>query len=497
MNRAFYFLLIFACLTSPLTSAERPPNFVLIFVDDLGYADLACFGSPDIRTPRLDQLAAEGMKFTSFYAQPICGPSRAALMTGCHPLRLAEKGNIKEIHPVLHSKEITIAEILKTKGYATGCFGKWDLARHSQTDYVPNLMPNHQGFDTFFGTPTSNDRLVNLFRNEELIEKNTDMSVLTQRYTDEAIQFIDDHHEEPFFVYVPHTMPHTRLDASADFKGKSKRGLYGDVVEEIDFSAGRIIDTLKKHELTDNTYFLFTSDNGPWLSKNKNHEDGHLPGDQGGSAGNWRSGKVSTWEGGVRVPTILWAPGKVPAGTECNKLAATIDILPTFAKLAGAEAPTDRVIDGEDIQHLFAGNFEKATKDKVFRYYFLNTLQAVRQEKWKLHLPRPARPSWLGGFTNNRHIAPGDWIEMKTPFLVDLEADPGETKNVATENPMVVAHLLELAEDARVDIGDYNRVGENMRFFDPMEKRPEKPNFPSLRPRKPKAKPKAKAKAKK
>lgn len=477
--------LILAAVSGPVLASadDRPPNFVVVFADDLGYADLGCFGSTDIRTPRLDALARGGMRFTQFYAQPICGPSRAALMTGCHPLRVAEKGNIRNIHPVLHTKEITIAEILKTRGYATGCFGKWDLARHSQDRFEPELMPNHQGFDMFFGTPTSNDRVVNLYRNETLIEPKASMATLTRRYTDEAIQFIETHRDEPFFVYIPHTMPHTRLDASADFKGKSDRGLYGDVVEEIDHNCGRLIDTLAELELTENTWFLFTSDNGPWLIKNANRADGHLASDHGGSAGPLRSGKVSTWEGGVRVPTILYAPGRVPAGTTCNDIAATIDMLPTLAGLAGAPVPNDRVIDGVDIRHLFAGQFDQADPDRVFRYYFLNSLQAVRRGNWKLHLPRPARPAWLGQFRNNNHIAPADWIAFLEPFLVDLDGDPGESRNVAADHADVVKELLALAEEARADIGDYNRVGINMRFFDPLDERPTRPNFPRLLPK--------------
>ena len=486
MRNSLLLVLLALVVVGDLKSADRPPNFVLVFVDDLGYADIGSFGSPDIRTPRLDRLAKKGIRFTHFYAQHICGPSRAALMTGCHPLRVAEKGNVKDIHPVLHTKEITIAEVLKGKGYATGCFGKWDLARHTQVNFEPELMPNGQGFDTFFGTPSSNDRYVDLYRNRERIEERADMGMLTERHTDEVIRFIEKNRDRPFFAYVPYTMVHTILDASPKFKGKSSRGLYGDAVEEIDFNCGRIIDTLKKLKLVDNTYFLFTSDNGPWLIKNKDKVDGHLKTDHGGSAGLLRSGKVSTWEGGVRVPTILWAPGRVPAGKVCDKIAATIDVMPTFAKLAGTKAPTDRVIDGTDIRHLFVGAFHEADPDRVFRYYFINHLQAVRQGKWKLHLPRPARPGWLGPFANNRHIHPSDWAGIEKPFLVDLDADPGETKSVAEANPKVLAHMLKLAEEARADIGDYNRVGKNMRFFDPLEERPAKPPFPRLAPKKPK-----------
>jgi arylsulfatase len=457
------------------------PNFIVIFVDDLGYGDLGCFGSPNIRTPRLDALAGAGMRFTHFYAQPICGPSRTALMTGCHPLRVAEKGNVKQTHPVVHDKEITIAEVLKVRGYATGCFGKWDMAGHSQKTFDPDLMPNDQGFDYFFGTPSSNDRAVDLYRNREKIEESADMGTLTKRYTDEVIAFIERSQDQPFFAYVPYTMVHTLLGASADFKGRSPRGLYGDAVEEIDFNCGRIIDVLEAKGLAQDTWFLFTSDNGPWLIKNKDFADGHLPSDQGGSAGPLRSGKVSTWEGGVRVPTLLWAPGRVPAGAVCDKIAATIDILPTFAKLAGAEAPTDRVLDGVDIRALFAGDFGQADPERVFRYYFVNTLQAVRQGKWKLHLPVPADPEAPKAFPVNTHIAPADRVAFSEPYLVDLESDPGETQNVAAGHLEVVARLLKLAEEARADIGDYDRVGENMRFFDPYATRPSVPDFPQMR----------------
>lgn len=443
-----------------------PPNFVVIFADDLGYADVGCFGAHSIETPRLDRMAAAGMKFTSFYAQPICGPSRAAIMTGCYPMRVAERGNTKSTHPVLHEKEITLAEVLKPRGYATACFGKWDLARHSQRDFVPALMPNHQGFDYFFGTPTSNDSVVNLYRNEARIESRTDMSTLTRRYTDEAIRFIEQHRAQPFFVYIPHTMPHTRLAASDDFRGKSKRGLYGDVVEEIDFSTGRILDALEQHGLANNTYVLFTSDNGPWLIKNRDKLDGFRPEDHGGSAGPLRSGKVSTWEGGLRVPTIVWAPGRVPAGTVCAQLASTLDVLPTFAALGGATVPTDRVIDGRDIRPLLTGRRDEANSERTFYCYLLTHLQAVRQGRWKLHVPRPARAPWLGSFAPNKHIAAADDIGMSEPLLFDLDRDVGETTNVAAEHPEIVSRLLDLAETARRDIGDYNRIGEHQRFFD-------------------------------
>lgn len=459
--------------------AKRPPNFVVIFTDDQGYADVGCFGSTDIRTPRLDAMASEGMKFTSFYAQPICGPSRAALMTGCYPMRVAERGNTKQIHPILHSKEITIAEILKTRGYATACFGKWDLAKHAQQGFFVDLFPTRQGFDYFFGTPTSNDRLANLYRNEELIEPKSDMATLTKRYTDEAIDFIQQQKEHPFFVYIPHTMPHTRLDASSQFKGKSKRGLYGDVIEEIDFNVGRVLDTIKELRLEDNTYVLFASDNGPWLVKNKDFADGQLATDHGGSAGPLRSGKVSTFEGGVRVPCVVWGPGRVPAGKVCHCIASTLDVLPTFAALAGADVPSDRAIDGEDIRHLLHGEFDKANADKAYFYYLRVHLQAVRQGRWKLHLPRNKEPIGAAPFSRNGHIAPADRIGFAKPFLVDLDTDIGETSDVSKQHPDVVKLLLGLAESMRQDLGDYDRVGKNMRFYDLAGPRPSKPPLPT------------------
>ncbi len=462
----------------PAASSLSNPNVIFFLTDDQGYGDVGCYGSPDIRTPRLDAMAAEGMKFTSFYAQPICGPSRAALMTGCYPMRVAERGDTKQIHPILHSDEITIAEILKTKGYATACFGKWDLAKHAQEGFFMDLFPTRQGFDYFFGTPTSNDRIANLYRNETLIEPKTDMATLTRRYTDEAIGFMRKHKEEPFFAYIPHTMPHTRLDASPQFKGKSKRGLYGDVIEEIDFNVGRVLDAVTEMGLADNTYVIFTSDNGPWLIKNKDHANGRLPSDHGGSAGPLRSGKVSTFEGGVRVPCIVWGPGRVPAGTTCDSIASTLDLLPTLAALADAETPSDRVIDGEDIRHLFHGEFDKATADKAYYYYLRVHLQAVRQGQWKLHLPRDAEPIGAAPFSRNTHIAAADRIGFDIPFLVDLENDLGETTNVADEHPQITERLLELAESMREDLGDYDRVGKNMRFFDTIGPRPTTPPVP-------------------
>jgi arylsulfatase len=473
MRSLLLWLMFVAGVFTTLAKPPPPPNFVIIFADDMGYGDAGCFGSKDIRTPRIDRMAKEGMRFTSFYAQPICGPSRAALMTGCQPLRVAEVGNIKNVHPELHDKEITIAEVLKTKGYATACFGKWDLARHSQLKFNPKLMPNHQGFDYFFGTPTSNDGFVDLYRNGKRIEEKADMNFLTQRYTNEVIGFIKANQSKPFFVYLPHTMPHTRLGASNKFKGKSPRGLYGDVIEEIDHSTGQILDALGELGLEKNTYVLFTSDNGPWLIKNQGKIDGTLEGDHGGSAGILRSGKVSTWEGGQRVPAVFWAPGRIRPNTTCKTMASTLDILPTFTTLAGAKTPKNRDLDGEDISRLLAGRFDEARMEKVYYYYLRTTLQAVRQGKWKLHLPRPAKRPWLAPFAQNKHIHPKDDAAFGEPLLYDLESDVSETTNVAQANPKVVKQLLAIAEKARTEIGDYNRIGSGARFFDEGVHRPD------------------------
>ncbi len=451
--------------SAALGGAARPrepkPNFIVIFTDDQGYQDLGCFGSPRIRTPRLDRMAREGIRFTSFYAQTVCGPSRAALMTGCYPLRVAKKGNRVEVHPRLHTQEVTIAELLKGRGYATAAFGKWDLAGHSQTRFEPGLFPTRQGFDLFFGTPTSNDSTVHLYRNDQRVERNADMDTLTRRYTDEAMAFIQRHKDEPFFVYLPHTMPHTQLAVSKPFRGRSRRGLYGDVIEEIDWNVGRILDTVEKLGLAERTYVVFTSDNGPWAIKGKH----------GGSSGPLRGAKTSTWEGGLRVPCILWAPGRIPAGRVCDEIASTMDLLPTLAALAGASVPTDRVLDGHDIRPLMHGEPGAKSPTAAFFYYQHTHLQAVRAGRWKLHLPRPANPPWTPNWA--RHIDPKDAIEIPKPMLFDLDADIGEQRDVAADHPDVVARLLGLAERARDDIGDYNRVGRNARFFDPGPRRPD------------------------
>ena len=452
---------------------HEQPNFVLIFVDDQGYQDLGSYGASDIKTPRIDRMAKEGILLTDFYGQTVCGPSRAALMTGSYPLRVATERNRVDVHPYLHSKEITIAEILKPVGYATAAFGKWDLAGHTQDParYTRNLLPTYQGFDTFFGTPSSNDNRVHLLRDDTLIEMFADMSQLTRRYTDEAIQFINDNKGSPFFVYLAHTMPHIRLEASKPFAGKSERGIYGDIIEEIDWNVGRILDALQEEELDQSTYLIYTSDNGPWyLGRSRGHLERAIGPDaekHGGLANPLRGAKTSVWEGGLRVPFIARAPGRIPEGKVCHELASTMDMLPTIASLAGARAPSDRVIDGHDISDLLHGIPGATSPTEAFFYYQRTQLQAVRVGNWKLHIPREADKKW------GHYSKAEDDIAIDSPQLFNLAEDIGESTNRANEYPDIVAQLMEHVDRARKDIGDYDRIGENARFFDPEPRRPD------------------------
>jgi len=424
-------------------AADRP-NFVILFTDDQGYADVGCFGSETIRTPRLDRLAAEGLRLTSFYSQTVCGPARCALMTGCYPPRVARRAGGWS----LATGEVTVAEVLKQAGYATCCIGKWDLSRRR---YVADRVPNAQGFDEYFGTLGANDRgRVKLWRNRQALRETSDMGELTGLYTDQAIRFIRQKKDSPFFLYVAHTMPHVKIGASEKFRGKSKGGLYGDVIEEIDHNVGRVIDTLKELSLDRKTVVLFTSDNGPWLSKGKH----------GGSAKPLRDGKGSSWEGGFRVPAIVWGPGRVPAGKESRAMMATLDVLPTFAALAGAKPPGDRVLDGVDQSALITGKADAGARETFF-YYVRNNLHAVRKGRWKLALP-------------NRRASHGYVVDKKRitrPELYDLEADVSEKHDVAEKHPAVVAELLKLADHARRDIGDLDKPGANARNLQPPAKK--------------------------
>jgi arylsulfatase A-like enzyme len=331
-------------------------------------------------------------------------------------------------------------------------------------------MPTRQGFDYFFGTPSSNDSRANLVRNESILEMETDMSQLTRRYTDEAIGFIKRSKDTPFFIYMPHTMPHIRLERSKPFESKSKGGIYGDVIEEIDWNVGRIFETLKEEGLDESTYVFYMSDNGPWYL---GHSEGHIkrigPDAEahGGSALPLRGAKTSTWEGGLRVPCIMWAPGKIPAGAVCTEIASTLDMLPTIAKLAGGNAPTDRVIDGHDIRDLIHGVEGAKSPTDAYYYYQRTQLQAVRSGPWKLHVARTRDTFWA------RYSKPEDVFDITSPLLFNLETDIDESRDVSSRYPGVVDRLLHLAEGARNDIGDIDRIGANARFFDDEPKRPD------------------------
>ena len=444
-------------------TSGRKPNFIIFFTDDQGYNDVGCFGSPFIRTPNFDRMAREGMKLTSFYAQPVCGPSRAALMTGCYPIRVGEPQNKKNQHTVLHPREITVAEVLQGAGYSTGMVGKWHLAGGRTNKYDPKLMPNAQGFDYFFGTPLHNGftRTVEhksfktqLMRNGQILDDALDqegMDSLTATYTEEAVKFIRSNKDRPFFLYLAHNMPHVPLGASKAFRGRSRRGLFGDVIEELDWSAGQILKTLKDLNLDDNTLIVFTSDNGPWI-------EGHL-GDYGGSAAPLRGWKMSAWEGGPRVPAIMRWPGRIPAGRVCHEMATTMDLLPTFARLARAKLPGDRIIDGKNISALMTGEPGAKSPHEAFYFYNYLRLNAVRSGKWKLVPPRPAKPPGTGW--SGRMI---DAVE-KTQ-LYDLEADIEERYDLAEQYPEVVDELMKLIDKAREDLGDHQTVGGGARFFD-------------------------------
>jgi len=435
------------------------PNIIFILADDMGYADLGCYGATSIKTPRIDRMAAEGMRFSSFYTQPVCGPTRTALLTGCYPMRVAEYGNIKRHHPFVHVDEILIPEVLKQAGYVSACIGKWDLNGHSSDGFPKEVTPNKQGFDYFYGRPSEGP----LYRNEKLLGK-APKSELTKRYTNEALKFIQQNSSQPFFIYLAHTMPHVPLAATADFKGKSQRGLYGDVVEEMDFNVGRILDKLKDLQIDHRTMVVFASDNGPWP---------HWTGaDESGSAGPLRGQKCETWEGGVRVPFIVRAPGLVPAGQVCDAMIGDVDMLPTFACLAGVDVPGDRIIDGKNVLPLMTG--QSTVSPVSARYYYYDThLQAVRSANWKLILPRPKCPPWLSDKGLASNWRGRDVEEIPEPQLYDLSRDIGETTDMAKKHPDIVERLLHLAQLARADIGDYNRIGQNARFFDSQPARPD------------------------
>ena len=441
-------------------SSIDKPNVIVIFCDDVGYADVGVFGAKGYKTPNIDRMAAEGVKFTDFYAAaPSCTPSRAALMTGCYPQRVSLPNVIGPSAKIgISSGEKTIAEVLKPLGYDTACYGKWHLGHH------PEFLPMRHGFDDYFGLPYSNDMWPNhptnktfpdlpLIEGERVLEYNPDQTQLTTWYTEHAVKFIEKNSDRPFFLYLPHSMAHVPLFVSDKFKGKSEQGLYGDVMMEIDWSVGQILSTLKRLGIDKKTLVIFSSDNGPWLSY----------GDHAGSAKPLREGKGTTFDGGQRESTIMRWSGKIPAGTVCNEPASTMDILPTIATLTGATLPA-HTIDGKNIWPLMSGRPRAKSPHEAFFYYRGFALEAVRSGKWKLHLPHSYRS--LGGRKGGTGGQPVKYEQAKIDLaLFDLEKDIGEQHDVSAQYPDVVKRLLILVEQMREDLGDSAKkmTGKNRR----------------------------------
>ncbi len=461
--RHLFSLILLATLLLTACSEDAPPNVVIIFADDLGYSDIGSFGS-STATPYLDQMAREGIRLTNFYvAQPVCSASRAALLTGCYPNRVGINGALMPNAPIgLNPDETTLAELLKRAGYATGMFGKWHLGDR------PDFMPNAQGFDEYFGIPYSGDMWPNhpwqgthfnfpplpLYENNAVVDTLDDQSMLTTWITERSVEFIGRNKQRPFFLYVAHPQPHVPLFVSDKFAGKSGNGLYGDVIMELDWSVGQILQALKANGLDENTLVIFTSDNGPWLSY----------GEHAGSALPLREGKGTAWEGGVREPAIMRFPGKLPPGDTINTPLMTIDLLPTIAKLTGAPLPSNK-IDGRNVWEILAGQSNRNPHEAYFFYYKTNELHAVRSGRWKLYFPHSYQS--LNGREGGKNGLPADYesLQVAEPQLYDLENDASETLNVAAENPVAVRRLEELADEMRRDLGDKltNVEGEGRR----------------------------------
>lgn len=437
------------------------PNIVLIFIDDLGYGDIGPFGNTKVKTPNLDKLAAEGMRLTSFYATPVCSMSRACLMTGCYNARVSIPGVLFPRSAIgLHPDEVTLAEVVKSQGYATTCIGKWHLG------HLEAFLPTRQGFDSYFGIPYSNDmtidtenarfakdcafregmtpekarseakrHVVPLMRGEEIVEYPADQATLTKRYTEEAVAFLRANQAKPFFLYLPHTMVHAPLAASELFRGKSGSGLLGDAIEEVDWSVGQIMRTLEETKLDSKTLVIFTSDNGA----------------AAGSSAPWRGKKGSLFEGGVREPCIMRWPGRIPAGATCAQIAGNIDLLPTFAKLVGTALPPGRVIDGRDITSLMLQANAPAVRDTHLYFNGASNLGAIRQGDWKLFLIDPSKgPA-------NKKAAGAEKPKAAVFPLYNLAKDPGETTDVAAANPEIVAKLKAEAQRRGDEIKEQRR----------------------------------------
>jgi len=468
--RGVFTILLLVCPIA-LFAATETPNIVVIFIDDMGYGDIGPFGS-DIPTPNLDRLAVEGRRFTNFIVSSgVCSASRAALMTGCYHRRVDIAGALGPGANIgLHPDEETIAEVCKKKNYATACFGKWHLG-----DY-PEFWPLNQGFDEYFGLPYSNDmwplhpdvvklppdaeerkrrfpplRLIEGSTRQEEIVTAERQKNLTTWYTERAVKFIEKNKDRPFFLYLPHSMVHVPLFVSDKFAGKSGKGLFGDVVMEIDWSVGKIVGTLRRLNLDKKTLVVFTADNGPWLSY----------GNHAGTAGPLREGKGTSFEGGVREPTLFWWPGRIPANSICDQLASTIDILPTVAHLIGTVLP-EKKIDGKDIRPLLFGEPNAVSPHEAFAIYYNRQLQAIRDTRWKLVFPHQYRT--MGGQEPGKDGTPGKYAQRQSPLaLYDLQNDIGETTDCSATHPEVVKRLQAAADAVRADLGEGNQRGPGVR----------------------------------
>lgn len=446
--------LLFQCHQRQLyVSKSKNPNIIIIFADDLGYGDIGCFGAENIETPHLDQLAKEGAKFTQFYTtQPVCSAARAALLTGCYSNRVGiHQALMPDAKIGLNPQEVTIADMLKDQGYRTAIFGKWHLGDH------PDFMPLHHGFDEFFGIPYSNDmwphhpqqgpvfnfKDLYLYENDKKVFVLTDQSQLTTQITEKSVDFIQRNKNNPFFLYVPHPQPHVPLFVSEKFKGKSKNGLYGDVIMEIDWSVGQIMQTLRDLKIDKNTIIIFTSDNGPWLAY----------GNHSGSATPFREGKGTVWEGGVREPCIISYPGVITPGTTIATPLMTIDVLPTLASITGARLPKNK-IDGTDVLPVWKGKSKASSHEAFYFYYGKNELQAIRYKDWKMYFPHTYIT--LQDQPQGKDGIPGQpkSIKMEKPELYDLKNDVSERHNIADQHPEIVQKIHQLADGIRKKLGD-------------------------------------------
>lgn len=443
-----------SCTTKKSDTAKfDKPNVIIIFTDDQGYQDVGCYGSPDIETPHLDQMAKEGIKLTDFYAaQAVCSASRAGILTGCYPNRIGIHGAfMPNSNQGLSLSETTIAEMLQQNNYKTGIFGKWHLGDH------PHFMPNKHGFDEYFGIPYSNDMWpfhpkqgpvfnfepLPLFENTTIIDTLNDQSSLTTQITERSIQFIKKNKDQPFFAYIAHPQPHVPLYVSDKFKGKSKRGLYGDVIMELDWSVGEVLKTLKENNIDDNTIVIFTSDNGPWLNY----------GDHAGCAYPLREGKGTALEGGQREPCIIRYPNKINPNRIVDVPMMAIDILPTIAEITNSKLPINK-IDGKSIWNIWTGETQQSPHEAYYFYYHVNELHGIRYKNWKLYFPHRYRTlNGKKGGTNGLPVK-YEYNNIDKIELYDLSNDISETKNVAAENPEVLKKIQSLGDQMRIELGD-------------------------------------------